>query len=878
LLMPASQAAAQSSDVCFVVTFGDAASTSAADCYEWTDYSYDTYGTDGTIDTDETAIGTNYTESGSGAQFSRVDIHVNVPEGCVAESSVLDWRRDDTTNYSYLTYDETTEIQNQFCGGCGSTSGWVTDVAFWGDELSDVYFVTRIQVYERPPAQIYVDNLRFTCPSFVYEPPGGIGDGLVQPIKEADQVDVFHGLAESGLIISDSSIIATDASNIIADAAKAPYVYSSITGTVTEIIPYNDGTFVVKVNGSVDGEEHEVTYSNLTDINVLTGDEITQGCVIGKAGPLIRHYESNEVLFEIHYSIVNLDVESTIPGLANYQNWTLYASPTGNTPCGDNFSGTCLNQNPAFDRNGQYWYGEDNAAGESPDFGEGGVIMPAGSAVKQDIEISSLSTFTITVGAAATTDTGVSLTIQLGDDGTVIALPGGRAVQVSQADITPAIPNIEPDLFTLTIRANRPTKLVYACLQDEDSATAPPPSACLLTDYSLETGDGWTFTDDAEIVETPSILGVNGTRLEIPLLGDASQTISLDGYDDHDAVYNITVEAAVPWSLNTGDYGVLSVGYEPTDPDFDQTSFFDIKPTLLPQTYTDQWTIPEGASSTGDFVLNVPLVYGAAGIVLVYEVCIAPADGYWPGQPEIPSSESDILCSKTIAFESENVTDIISAAKWIVSGLTWVGKFLDISIECNVARLRETMLRLLDPVLAWIRMIGKWLYFSIARFVAWAMNIIAYVMAILRNVLNSIINAIWTALIGTAFFQGAFDNLDLVSTVIATLIDLVLQIVGFIGRIVNVLSTLAQVIAVFWSSIVSAFNDPTIADTGMPICDGILEADPGYLMCVGLDLFDYVVNAFPSLNVLGLVGIGAIALFTIKKLSERFGDAFGQVA
>jgi hypothetical protein len=889
LLIPASQAAAQSGDICFVVTFGGSLPSG---CYEWDSYTLtlsatvtdegDCAGTHGTV-SGGNLNGTPISCGGAGLNQNIAFLNITLPIGC----DVVSWNapyilgsptaaRTSVYNWIGTTWDKSHNSPLNTTG----TFDW--EPPTWNEVsgATNLGFAAANGSVGGTPGSAAFDYVEFLCAEGSTEPPGGIGDGLVQPIKEADQVDVFHGLAESGLIISDSSILATDASNIIPDAAKAPYVYSSISGTVTEVIPYLDGTFFVTVVGMVDGEEHEVSYGNLTDLNVLTGDEITQGCVIGKAGPRIRYYNTQEVLFEITYSIVNLDVPSTIPGLANYQNWTLYADPTGNTPCGDNFSGTCLNQNPAFDRDGQYWYGIENDAGLEPDFVEGGVLLDAGTAIAQDIEIADLSTYNVTIGAVATTNLAVAVTVTLGDDTDADNTFVDGAMQVIQTTtLTPTTPDTPPDLYTLTIEANRPLRLVYVCLADIEDATATPPSYCLLEDYSLETGDGWTFTDGAEIVETPGFFGIGaGTELQIPELGDAEQTIALDGYDDRDAVYDVVVKASVPWSVSTADYGELWVSYGATDPDYNQFSSFDVKQDLLTPTFRAEWTIPQGVSTTGDFNLNVPSLYGTTSYISVFEVCISPRDGYWPSQPNIPISESDALCSQTVEFAVENPTDIAGVGKWIVSALRWVGRFLDISIECNIARLKETMLRLLDPVIAWFGMIGRWLGYTIVRFANWLAGIVGYLVALLRNVFNSIVNSIWAALIGTAFFQGAFDNLDLVSTVIDTLIDLVMQIVGFIGRIVNVLATLAQIIAVFWTSVVEAFNDPTITETGMPACDAILESDPGYLMCIGLDLFDYVILAFPSLNVLGLVGIGAIALFTLKKLSERIGDAFGEVA
>lgn len=728
-------------------------------------------------------------------------------------------------------------------------------------------------------------------------PPSGTGDDPYQPMREEDRFNVLTGHDEDDNIISSSSIVATGtASSKRPSLVIAPAVYAAFTGQVSKVFPNSDGTYYVQIAGDIDGTSYVADYYNVADLLVIPGDTITGGCVLGRAGPPVRNVDTSSLppekqrLYEIQYDLINVDDPGPVEDFANFQDWTDDTNPSATTPCSSQgFNPNCLNNNSNFGSRGMFWYGIVNEIGKEPDFIDGQVTVPAGAAVAQDIEIpdGDLSTYILTVAFAPTANDQAMLTVSLGGDITSISSTYGNSagqLTLRKTDaITPTEPDIDPDIYTLKLSSTRPVRITFACLQDENAPVNPPATgACYFTDPKFQTGDGWTLSGGASLDSEVGSFFQTRYFVSLPELASVSQGITLSGYSDGPATYTVTARARIDlFTLSPDDdYGFMTVAFDATDDDFDGERQFLVKPDLLIGQYSQTWTVTEGATATGTFSITDDELNGSETEIKVYEICISPDRSYWPdptGTNPNVMSDTDRVCSQQVDVTPQAPTDIVSVGAWIVSWLQWVGKFLSINIDCYIRRALDVITAFLRPFFDWLAMIGRWFFANASVIGRWFLSLLAYLMALLSNLLNGIISVIWNAIKDTSLVVGLFDTLDLLSRFVNALISLALSVVALGLNILRLLNSLAQIIGTFWAAVKAAFNSTTATDVGIPICASIAEDDPLFGFCQGLDLFDYVLVRFPSLNVLGAVGIGAIALYTINKSIERVGSAFGEV-
>lgn len=727
--------------------------------------------------------------------------------------------------------------------------------------------------------EYYIDNVTISGTAS-FGPGGGTIGGALQPIEELLQVEVNTPRNNSGIVNGASRIIANTSTTI---SGSTP-VYASISGTIDNVTPNS-----IELTGEIDGEEWQVLYGNLQTVYVQPGDQIDAGCIIAFAGPATTQTTESEStdLKGLVFRIINIDAEG-------YEDWETFSSPSGTRICGSLAQGdSCLNANPYLNNNADAWNFTASQTGAMPQRGNNRVVLTNKQSMFQYSALDAGETYYITLGlkmlevpvggrsALLVIDLGdsfESLSIEVDAPGDIFPDENGVGFNEEMVFILgpfePTTPDLFPDLFKLSIRnssTNSQVEVNYVCIGGDASAPIAPYPSC----YFNKLGD---LSTTGEVLKDSF-----GTEF---IALDDTETITyenlvLSGYDDADATYHVEVV------LNASDEDSSSAAAT-TSPNlmlsYNDGIEYAIEDVFAIPYYVRQFKmvtftieVPATETVTADLVITHDQQASTdSEFIYVSNVCLTAPSG-WPGYDSSPDSggggnggngSGSGTCAPIVAPMN---TDVWA---WIV----WLFESLSQFFKCVLPKEIQKLLTELAKITESIASFGLWLLAAIQLIAKWLFSLFGWLVLQLANALITILSAIWNALISIPLFMQLFDLYALLELLIDGVSSVLLAGLNLILTGFKTLGTFAQIILAFWSSLQTAINDPTVASTGLPNCNTILESDPFYPTCLTIDLLSYIIAAFPSTQFsIGAAG-AFLAIYTMIKTISWYRDSFAEVS
>ena len=483
---------------------------------------------------------------------------------------------------------------------------------------------------------------------------------------------------------------------------------------------------------------------------------------------------------------------------------------------------------------------------------------------------------------------------------------------------------------------NRPSSLriAFVCLYDWDGGSTPP-ATCYFPDPGFDDGGGWILEDGAEIGTIATPFEDADNYLALPDTGaKASTSFSLSGYEDEDTLYRMTLwgnSAILDAPLGVGE---LTVDFDADDPEGDVTYLNIVDGSWFSwsrESFT--YTVPAGTTYTGTFTIENTT--GDLYYIGIDNVCLEPANGEWPDyEGTTPPGAIPIVPESCVIIPRAPVSAEVNM--WVA----WVGALIRYFWTCQAPIWVAQILASLDAIQDWLAMLGRWLMvvFSLLWQLMWSTtqwgvytlyNLIAglveeiwsvssgaitlpwngfsLLLMLLWTAFIAVISLTWTLLMGLvslawALFIALFTllwntfsalmvalwvaitslpliNLFALGGVITELLfTIIAQVLSLIVTAFGVLATMAQIVGVFFSSIQAGFNGTSSADLGVVNCATMLSDDPMYPFCMGIDVTEYAINAFPAFQILGFALMGAMAYHTLRITIDWYRRAFEEAS
>jgi hypothetical protein len=455
-------------------------------------------------------------------------------------------------------------------------------------------------------------------------------------------------------------------------------------------------------------------------------------------------------------------------------------------------------------------------------------------------------------------------------------------------------------------------------------------------DSDFDDGAGWTLFD-AFIKPIWAPFDDQGSMLVLEPDGFATTSFTLSGYASADATYRVTLWANGS-TVDPDQHSILNTYFDATDDDGDFVYETDIDPgfvefgSWLRESFV--YTVPAGETYSGDFTLfnetedGVPLIDDIA----VDSVCLEPVNGVWPDYEDVaPLPYVPAGCA---AVPTPPISGDV--ATWVA----WVGALIRYFWTCQAPLWVNSILKDIQGVQDWIALLGRWfaiVFYDLGQFMwrltQWGVyslyNLIAglveemwsvssgaitlpwdgfsLLLALLWTLFTGVVTLTWTllmALISLAWtlfiglvtllwnvfstlvvaFWTAITSLPLIdlfsfaSVISELLFAIIAQVLSLIVTAFGVLVTMAQIVGIFFTSIQTGFNGSTSADLGVIDCATMLTTEPMYPFCMGIDVVEYAIAAFPAFNILGLALMGAMAYHTLRLTIDWYKQAFAEAS
>lgn len=729
---------------------------------------------------------------------------------------------------------------------CDGFSGSTANLGFYinVNTTFSVLRITKIKVYGTGTA-----------------PGGGIGDtGPVQPIAEELQTSADVPRAINGDVIGASTIYATTEGSSLTGVVS---VYSPIESTVVFVSEYPP--FRVDLVAQVDGDTWRISVSNLDNVFVLPGDKVDGNCIIGYAG--VSPEESFPISPDkaILYEIVNF-------GETQFEDWTLHSNPDGTAICGSLAEDqSCINNNPELANQAAGWTLNRGLSGASPT-AYPDVLLPGTTSISQFLELDPDTEYYATVSIAATeafalfdvTVGDVTLSEEFNAD--LIGEPPVFGTHVGEyrtfllGPFEPTEADLVPNLYNFEISnplLHKTIKVGFACLHELDTSPISDHGLC----YFEGLGDFTTTGDNKN-----DALGNPYIRLYDDEFMAAN--ITLSGYEDEDATYYVLVNAWPYFLDGTGEPATVTYLYLSFDDgtEYATINSHGLEPDIRAQvSYTI--VIPAGEEITADLTITHTQDDATdSQLVDVSRVCLVPAKGYYPGFEPEPESEAD--CPAVLAPEF----NIAEPFQSLWRGGIWIWDSLKVFLLCIIPREVNRVIDAIAGIPLWIRSVGLWLGAVIQVAAEWLFDLLDYVVSTVILGLDDLIDLIWGAFIGIPIVQQFYDQLSftqLWAAVVGIIVDLVFELMS---RAFFAIASLTSMIRVFYIALRFGYNNASVPELDIPLCDGIDPDTIGYAFCAGLDLTDYGLAAFPVAQVFIVIAIGSVIYFAMIKTYEMVKD------
>lgn len=603
------------------------------------------------------------------------------------------------------------------------------------------------------------------------------------------------------------------------------------------------------------------TISNLGLTYVITGDTVTQDCVIGLAGPPWTHAASvtqagdkGSVLFN---AFVKADPDMPIE-------WADWAEPASDTICAEEpTSLNCLTQNPFLKDAAAGWAdgGENTLLGWGVSRGDGYVSISGRAFVYQSLVLTPDTDYYVTLAAApgfSIVGGNAEAEITIGEESTVVNIPEPAVEGDNQYSIitTPALhldtPDLPGDTFTLKVGPNNKDvgiKLAEICLHTEPTLTEAPGECWFPDPAKFDSSTAWILEDGA-VSETPGN-GILANIVRMPDTSSIHHAIDIDAWDDTALQYRLSVEAITYGSTilsnldpsNAVTIQASVIDGETTVKEWDE---WTVDNSLYTKTYSYTDSIAVEDSLTGNFYLTVNDVAGSALGVRVSKVCFTRLNGTaWPGH-----EDADLHAGELIHEFCVNC--IPPAGVDVFAWLAYIACQMANLFFCYLAPVINKISQTITGIMITLSLLGTWLAATLFSFIRSLGNAIA---SILAYALGAFIGAIFASPLG----MFLADLLDLANLLLSWALIFTGTIVAILSRVISSMMVLIGLMVGFWQTLLAGFNTSPASVTLFSCA----PSDPLHNACIGLALVDGVITDIPALNAMSLMGAGIYIIYTL---------------
>jgi hypothetical protein len=653
-------------------------------------------------------------------------------------------------------------------------------------------------------------------------------------------------------------------------------IHSPIDGVVTSVTGGESGRMITLSNVS-----YHVVIAGLSEVYVVNGDTVSQGCVLGLAGPpgVLAHSIGGDQTNLGQFSIVIQKILDS-----SFVDWETFPDPATDAICGQYYhTPNCITNNPILKDFAAGWgdSGRGIGRGNNPGGLTGFISLEAGAYAYQSLVLVPDIDYYLNVQARPNnTQTGgtfATLSVQLGDVTTSadVAAPTSSSpdqyTSVNIGPLHPTVPDSPGNVYQLKLgppASGAGVTLGFICLTT--SAIVTPPTICYFQQAdSFGAGTDWTLSSGASLDDSFFLHSVI-----IPAPDDyITQPIELRGFPDKEAQYRLTVTVHLVGpgvlTLNSPDNSA-TMEASIVGEDTHTLDTMLIHALLIDETTVSNFSVPTDGVWSGDFYLKATDSAGAGTGIKVSRVCISLLNSsYWPGYgssdaPTGGTGQTTQTCqpwpmAPSAAPEGTTLGDVITSL-WNISG-AWSNYIIAVIVNMWFCYIAEDIALIGESVVALSMGLGL-----VAR---WA----AAELGALLSVIGLALKAVWfaflaslatvvNALFGTDVLKWLFDNLSWAAALFATLWNLLLAFLALISWFLHIVSLALQAAGAFAAALPGAINSTpsALTFTGCAAPAGSMVE-----FCTGLGLMDRMMGtgAGTVIDFLFYLMVGLVALAVI---------------